>query len=74
MKPEPPYLRLTLESHATAAFERESRQRFIAQASQRLQAAGRAGAPPQPAADAREAAAAPLPLSPAPTFRGGTVL
>ena len=71
MKPEPPYLRLTLESQATAAFERESRQRFIAQASQRLQAAGRTGASPQPTTDGREATPSPLPLGPANAFRGG---
>ncbi|MDO7873489.1 hypothetical protein Q5H93_02010 [Hymenobacter sp. ASUV-10] len=74
MKPEPPYLRLTLESQATAAFERESRQRFIAQANQRLQAAGRAGTRPQPAADGPAATAAPLPLGPTGAFRGGAAV
>lgn len=69
MKPEPPYLRLTLASQATAAIEWESRQRFIAQASQRLQATGPAGARPQPRAEAREATAAPLPLNPSGAFR-----
>jgi|GEM_PF-6330092 len=61
MKPEPPYLRLTLASQASAAFEQESRRQFIAQASQRLQAAGHARVLPQPPADATPAASAPRP-------------